>query len=78
MPRPFSWPSCWCCSGWGLVILLQNSQNRGMRALEIKQDAILAALEGANNRLLAAEQLSDAEQKRELERYRRMAEVNDA
>jgi len=44
-----------------MVFLIQRSQNKEARALELKLDEIVAALEGASNRLIDVEDLSEAE-----------------
>lgn len=44
-----------------MVFLIQRSQNKEARALELKLDEIVAALEGASNRLISVEDLSEDE-----------------
>jgi low affinity Fe/Cu permease len=44
-----------------MVFLIQRSQNKEARALELKLDEIVAALEGASNRLIDVEDLSEPE-----------------
>ena len=44
-----------------MVFLIQRSQNKEARAIELKLDEIVAALEGASNRLIDVEDLSEAE-----------------
>jgi len=44
-----------------MVFLIQRSQNKEARALELKLDEIVAALEGASNRLIDVEDLSESE-----------------
>jgi low affinity Fe/Cu permease len=44
-----------------MVFLIQNSQNRDSHALHLKLDELISANEKARNRLLALEDLSDAE-----------------
>ena len=56
-----------------MVFLIQNSQNRDSHALHLKLDELISANEKARNRLLALEDLSDAELdnlQREFERLR--------
>lgn len=55
---------------WWLVVLLQNSQNRSVRAIELKLDAILIATQD-DEQALRAEELSDRELAQALEEYRR-------
>jgi len=58
-----------------MVFLIQRAQNKGSRAVQLKLNEIVAALEGASNRLISVEDLSE----RELEvlhiHYRRLAEM---
>jgi low affinity Fe/Cu permease len=51
-----------------MVFLIQRSQNKDSLAIHIKLNEIVAALEGASNRLIDAESLSEAEL-RTLEKY---------
>ena len=51
-----------------MVFLIQRSQNKDSLAIHIKLNEIVAALEGASNRLIDAESLSEAEL-RTLENY---------
>ena len=44
-----------------MVFLIQNTQNRDTMALQIKLAELIIAVEGAHNRLAAAEDLSDDE-----------------
>jgi low affinity Fe/Cu permease len=44
-----------------IVFLIQHTQNKDARAIQLKLNEILAALEGASNRLINIEKLSDAE-----------------
>ena len=44
-----------------MVFLIQRSQNKDSRALHLKVNEIVAALEGASNRLIDAEGLTEAE-----------------
>jgi low affinity Fe/Cu permease len=49
---------------WLLVILIQNTQNRDMVALQTKLDQVVASIEGASNQVLGMEELDEAEQQR--------------
>ena len=42
-----------------MVFLIQRSQNKDARALHLKLNEVVAALDGASNRLIHAEQLSE-------------------
>jgi len=44
-----------------MVFLIQRSQNKDSQAVHIKLNEIVAAIEGASNRLVAVEDLSEAE-----------------
>lgn len=44
-----------------MVFLLQRSQNKDTKAMQIKLNEIIAALEGANNSLINIENLSEKE-----------------
>jgi low affinity Fe/Cu permease len=44
-----------------MVFLIQNTQNRDMRALHLKLDELLRGVEGARNELIDLECLSDEE-----------------
>lgn len=49
---------------WLLVILVQNSQNRDTLAIQTKLDQLVTAVQGASNKVVSMEQLSEAEQLR--------------
>jgi low affinity Fe/Cu permease len=44
-----------------MVFLIQHSTNRGSRALQLKLDALIAAQDRAENKLIGAEELSEVE-----------------
>ncbi len=46
-----------------MVFLIQRSQNKDALAVQLKLNEIVAALEGASNRLIAVEDLSEADLK---------------
>jgi low affinity Fe/Cu permease len=56
-----------------MVFVIQHAQNKDTRALHLKLNEIIAALEGASNRLIDVEELTDAELLVLHERYRRLA-----
>lgn len=56
-----------------VVFLLQRSQNKESRAVQLKLDELVAAMAGASNRLIAAEQLSEAELDRLSAAYQALA-----
>ena len=56
-----------------IVFLIQNSQNRDARALHLKLDEVIRAIQGARNEMIDIEKLSDAELEKltnEYERFR--------
>jgi low affinity Fe/Cu permease len=57
-----------------VVFLLQRSQNKESRAIQLKLNEIVAALSGASNRLINAEQLSEAELDRLAQTYQKLVE----
>lgn len=57
-----------------MVFLIQRSQNKDALAMHVKLNEIVAAVEGASNRIVNVEDLSEAELKRLQERYQRIAE----
>jgi len=56
-----------------MLFVLQNSQNRDTKALNLKLDELLRAIEGARTRLVNVNELSDAELSRLEEEFRRLA-----
>ena len=50
-----------------MVFVIQNSQNRDSKAVHIKLDELIEAMEGARNRMALAEQESEEEQERDIE-----------
>lgn len=50
-----------------MVFVIQNAQNRDAKAVHIKLDELLRAVEGASNRFVVAENLTEEEQDREIE-----------
>jgi low affinity Fe/Cu permease len=58
-----------------LVFLIQNSQNRETRAVQLKLDEIIRATEGAHNAMLRLEKLSDEELEDTCKEYEALLEV---
>lgn len=58
-----------------MVFLIQRSQNKDSRALHLKINEIVAALEGASNRLIDAEGLTEAELEVLHEHYGQLAKL---
>jgi low affinity Fe/Cu permease len=58
------------------VFLIQNTQNRDTKALQLKLDELILSMEGARNRLVRVEELSDEELEllqKQFERLRRLS-----
>jgi len=55
-----------------MVFLIQNTQNRDAMAMHLKLDELIRAMEGARNRLVDLEKLSDEELKRLEEQFTRL------
>ncbi|HXH90321.1 MAG TPA: low affinity iron permease family protein [Thermoanaerobaculia bacterium] len=58
-----------------MVFLIQRAQNTDALAVQLKLDEIVAALEGASNRLISVEDLSEEELKILRIHYQRLAEM---
>jgi low affinity Fe/Cu permease len=58
-----------------MVFLIQRSQNKDSIAVHIKLNEIVAVLEGASNRLIAVESLSEEEIKTISAHFQRLAEM---
>src|SRR3954469_344082 len=58
-----------------MVFLIQRAQNKDTLALQLKLNEVVAALEGASNRLIDVENLSEEEVRRLHEHYQRLAKV---
>jgi low affinity Fe/Cu permease len=56
-----------------LVVLLQYTQNRDTRAIQLKLDELIRGLQNARTHLVRLEQLSDDELEREFRRRRKTA-----
>jgi low affinity Fe/Cu permease len=56
-----------------IVFLIQHTQNKDARAIQLKLNEILAAIEGASNRLINVEKLSDEELDRLQGEFERLA-----
>ena len=58
-----------------MVFLIQRSQNKDALAIHLKLNEIVAALEGASNRLIDVEDLTEKEIKTLHEHYKRLVEM---
>ena len=57
-----------------MVFLIQNTQNRDMAALHLKLDELIRANEGARNKLLTLEDMTEAELERVKSGFSRIAQ----
>jgi len=58
-----------------MVFLIQRTQNKDAQAIHLKLNEIVAALEGASNRLIDVEDLSEAELETLHKHYRRLVQM---
>ncbi|HEX9162005.1 MAG TPA: low affinity iron permease family protein [Thermoanaerobaculia bacterium] len=58
-----------------MVFLIQRAQNKGALAVQLKLNELVAALEGASNRLISVEDLSENDLKVLHDHYHRLAEM---
>jgi low affinity Fe/Cu permease len=61
-----------------MVFLIQRSQNKDSLAMQLKLNELVAALHGANNRLVDVEDLTEAELAALRRHYERLAEMAQA
>jgi low affinity Fe/Cu permease len=55
-----------------MVFLIQNTQNRDAKAIHLKLDELIRAVEGARTHLVELEELSDEELERLQEQFKRL------
>ena len=58
-----------------MVFLIQRAQNKESKAVQLKLNEIVAAVQGASNRLIDVENLSEAEITRLQEHFKNLSEV---
>jgi low affinity Fe/Cu permease len=58
-----------------MVFLIQRAQNKDALAIQLKLDELVAAVQGASNRLIAVEELSEKELNALHRHYHRLAEM---
>lgn len=58
-----------------MVFLIQRSQNKDSKAIQLKLNEIVAALDGASNRLIDIEDLSEAELETLHKHYQKLANM---
>jgi low affinity Fe/Cu permease len=56
-----------------MVFLIQNTQNRDNRAIQAKLDELIVHMVGADNKLVAAEDLSDEQLERLKSHFEKLA-----
>ncbi len=56
-----------------MVFVIQHAQNKEMRSIQIKLDELIASGEGASNKLIDVEELSDDEVDRLYKQYQQLA-----
>jgi len=61
-----------------MVFLIQRTQNKDSLALHLKLNEIVAALEGASNRLIEVEALSERDLQTLRKHYRELADLSRA
>jgi low affinity Fe/Cu permease len=57
-----------------MVFLIQNTQNRDAKALHLKIDEIIRSIQGARNKMVSIEDLSDEELDKLQTQFRRLSE----
>ena len=60
-----------------MVFLIQNTQNRDTRAINLKLDEVIRSLKGAHNEMINIEKLSDEELEELAKHYERIREECD-
>src|SRR5690242_19926041 len=58
-----------------MVFVIQHAQNKDMRAVQLKLNELIAAVEGASNRLIDVEDLSDRELEHLYARFQHLAKT---
>ena len=58
-----------------MVFLIQRAQNKESKAVQLKLNEIVAALQGASNRMIDIESLSEAEIGRLQEHFRKLSDI---
>jgi low affinity Fe/Cu permease len=59
-----------------MVFLIQRSQNKDAQAVQLKLNELIAAVEGASNRLMNVEDLSEEQVRRLHRRYRELGRLH--
>ena len=61
-----------------MVFLIQNTQNRDSKAIQLKLDEIIRSLSGARNRLMDLETLSDEDLQKFQDEFARLRKHSEA
>jgi low affinity Fe/Cu permease len=61
-----------------MVFLIQNTQNRDSKAVQLKLDEIIRSLSGARNHLIDLETLSDADLEKLQDEFRRLRKFSES
>jgi len=61
-----------------MVFLIQNTQNRDATAMHIKLDELIRAVDGARNRMVSLEDLTEAQLEQLKQQYTQLAETAEA
>jgi low affinity Fe/Cu permease len=61
-----------------MVFLIQNTQNRDAKAIQLKLDELIRSIQGARNAMVNLEDLSDAELARLRQEFQRLGIAADA
>jgi low affinity Fe/Cu permease len=56
-----------------MVFIIQHTKNKGMLAVQLKLDELIAAVDGASNRLINIQDLSERDMEDLYARYQRLA-----
>jgi low affinity Fe/Cu permease len=61
-----------------MVFVIQNTQNRDSKAVQLKLDELIRAIKGARNKLVSLEDLSDTELQKLEEEFKRLHKKSKA
>ena len=61
-----------------MVFLIQNTQNRDSKAIQLKLDEIIRSLSGARNRLIDLETLSDEDLQKFQDEFQRLRKLSES
>jgi low affinity Fe/Cu permease len=61
-----------------MVFLIQNTQNRDSKAIQLKLDELIRSLSGARNRLIDLETLSDEDLQKLQDEFQRLRKLSES